>query len=323
MAELPQETAHVVHHRQKVLAFFAAMRRFASALERAGHRVRYFTLDDSAAYADLPELLRGVIEEESAEAFAYQWPDEYRLDQQLADFARSLDLPVSVADTEHFLTARDAWEHYSTHRMEYFYRALRREYQVLLDDDGKPLGGQWNFDADNRARLPRETALPEPLVFATDVTDIDQMLNRHDVQTLGVADPSALLAGVHPDALDHWYLGIYIDAIEWVELPNTRGMSQYADGGLMGSKPYAASGQYINKMSHYCKTCVYDVKAKTGEGSCSFNSLYWHFLNRHRDRLGDNPRMKLVYANWDRQAPAQRQDVLATAEAYITRLNTL
>jgi len=145
----------------------------------------------------------------------------------------------------------------------------------------------------------------------------------HHIQRLMVTGNFALLAGVHPDAVDDWYLGVYVDAVEWVEMPNTRGMSQYADGGLIASKPYAASGQYIRKMSDYCGGCHYNVKQKTGEGSCPFNSLYWHFLDRNRPVLSDNIRLKLVYANWDRQKEAQREAILATAEQYLARIDRL
>ncbi|MGL4706747.1 MAG: cryptochrome/photolyase family protein, partial [Aeromonas veronii] len=145
----------------------------------------------------------------------------------------------------------------------------------------------------------------------------------HHIQRLMVTGNFALLAGIDPDEVDDWYLGIYVDAIEWVELPNTRGMSQFADGGLMGSKPYASSGAYLERMGHYCKGCHYQVKARHGDGSCPFNSLYWHFLWRNRDKLGGNPRLALPYANWDGQPAAQQQAILATAEHYLIKLEQL
>ena len=478
MAELCQETEYVVHHRQKLLAFFAAMRAFAKALREAGHEVRYFTLDDSADFQGLPDLLNAVLAETCAAAFEYQQPDEYRLDKQLADFAQSLPVETKVVETEHFLTPKDAWLKYPNKRMEYFYRTLRREYRVLLDGQGKPEGGRWNFDADNRAALPKDAELPEPLQFSRDVSDLDAMLERHSVKSFGRVDAKALiwpctraqsrqlladfierllpqfgrfqdamtrrgwslyhsrlsfclntkmlhpleviraaedrwrkapesvslaqaegfvrqilgwreyvralywhqmpgyaetnyldahrplpgyywtgetqmacmahtinqsldhayahhiqrlmvtgnfalLAGLDPDAVDAWYLGIYIDAVEWVEMPNTRGMSQYADGGLIASKPYAASGQYIRKMSDYCAGCHYKVNVKTGSESCPFNSLYWHFLDRNREQLSANSRLKLVYANWDRQASQQRQAILITAQQRLEHLEEL
>lgn len=362
--------------------------------------------------------------------------------------------------------------------MEFFYRALRKQYQVLLDENGKPLGGRWNFDEENRAKLPVSLPIPAPLTFDNEVSEIDAMLTRHGVKTIGNADARALpwsitrrqsralldhflthclphfgryqdalseqgwslfhsrlsfslnskmlhpleviraaethwqanqttvslpqvegfirqilgwrefvralywekmpgykqtnffgalrplpsffwsgetnmacvrhavrqslehayahhiqrlmvtgnfvmLAGVDPDEVDAWYLGIYVDAIEWVELPNTRGMSQFADGGVMGSKPYASSGAYLDRMGHYCKGCHYDVKARTNAGSCPFNSLYWHFLWHHQDKLGNNPRLALPYANWHGQSAEQQQATLATAEHYLIHLEQL
>lgn len=478
MAELPQEAQYVTHHIQKLLAFFAAMRRFAKALDSAGHRVRYFSLDDSARYKDLPALLKHVVDDTQAVALHYQWPDEYRLDQQLKALPDQLGIPVQAVESEHFLTLRDAWQQYPHHRMEYFYRALRKEYRILLDPNGEPEGGRWNFDQDNRNKLPKTRTWPDPLMFGHDVTELQTMVTRHNIKTMGTVDARhliwpltrrearqqldffldyclpdfgryqdaltdrgwslfhsrlsfslntkmlhpleviqaaethwrhhqdsitlaqvegfirqilgwrefvralywehmpdyargnhlsaqrplpdyywtgdtrmacmahsigqslkyayahhiqrlmvtgnfALLTGIDPVAVDDWYLGIYIDAIEWVEMPNTRGMSQYADGGLIASKPYASSGQYINKMGDYCQQCHYDVKQKTGERSCPFNSLYWHFIDRHQETLKDNPRMKLIYANWRRQPEAQRQAILATAEQRLKHLAEL
>ncbi len=478
MAELPQEATYVRHHVQKVLAFCAAMRQFAEALTQAGHRVHYVTLDDAAAHADLPALLQALCADTGAQRLSYQYPDEYRLDQQLAQLQETLEIPVSAIDSEHFLTPRDAWQSYPNHRMEFFYRALRKEYGVLLDPQGQPEGGRWNYDQDNRQKLPKDAVWPEPLCFAHDVRDLQAMLARHGIDTLGTVDAQrlvwpltrresralldfflhhclpdfgryqdaltprdwslfhsrlsfslntkmlhpleviraaeahwrahqetitlsqvegfirqilgwrefvralywahmpdygsrnffghqrplpdyfwtgktdmacmahsigqslefayahhiqrlmvignfALLAGLDPDAVDDWYLGIYIDAIEWVELPNTRGMSQYADGGLIASKPYVSSGQYIQKMGDYCRDCRYQVKQKTGPESCPFNSLYWHFLHRHRNVLSDNARLKLVYANWDRQPAKQREYILDTAQHHLARINQL
>ena len=124
----------------------------------------------------------------------------------------------------------------------------------------------------------------------------------HHIQRLMVTGNFAMLLGVDPKAVHDWYLSVYADAFEWVELPNTLGMSQFADGGLLGSKPYAASGNYINKMSDYCAGCRFDPKQKTGEDACPFNPLYWDFLVRNRDRLGANPRLAQVYRTWDRMA---------------------
>ena len=143
----------------------------------------------------------------------------------------------------------------------------------------------------------------------------------HHIQRLMVTGNFALLAGIHPDEVDRWYLGIYIDAIEWVEITNTRGMSQFADGGIVGTKPYVSSANYIKKQGNYCGTCAYQADKKTGEGSCPFNSLYWHFHARNRELLEKNPRIGMVYRTWDKMG--NQQAILAQAEAYLLDLENL
>jgi deoxyribodipyrimidine photolyase-related protein len=117
----------------------------------------------------------------------------------------------------------------------------------------------------------------------------------HHIQRLMITGNFALLLQTNPDEVDDWYLGIYADAVEWVQLPNTRGMSQYADGGILATKPYVSSGSYVNKMSNYCKGCSYDKKQRTGENACPFNSLYWNFLDDKREELRGNNRMGMMY----------------------------
>ena len=135
----------------------------------------------------------------------------------------------------------------------------------------------------------------------------------HHIQRLMVTGNFALILGVHPDEVDAWYLGVYIDAIEWVEITNTRGMSQRADGGLVATKPYCSSANYINKMSDYCRKCHYDHKKKVGEKACPFNSLYWDFLDRHRERFENNFRMKFMYRTWDKKDGDDKADILERA----------
>jgi deoxyribodipyrimidine photolyase-related protein len=125
----------------------------------------------------------------------------------------------------------------------------------------------------------------------------------------------ALMLGVQPKQVHAWYLAVYVDAVEWVELPNTLGMSQYADGGLMGSKPYVATGKYIERMSPHCKDCRYDPAQRTGERACPFTTLYWNFLMRHEATLAKNPRMALQVKNLARMNAAQRQEVALRAAA--------
>lgn len=143
----------------------------------------------------------------------------------------------------------------------------------------------------------------------------------HHIQRLMVTGNFALLAGIHPDEVDQWYLGIYIDAIEWVEITNTRGMSQFADGGIVGTKPYVSSANYIKKQGNYCDKCAYDSNKKTGHGACPFNSLYWHFYDRNRDKLEKNPRIGMAYRTWDKMK--NKEELLNQAEIYLEQINEL
>ena len=152
------------------------------------------------------------------------------------------------------------------------------------------------------------------------ITATIQEAYAHHIQRLMVTGNFALLAGIHPHQVHEWYLIVYADAYEWVESPNVIGMSQFADGGVVGSKPYVSGGNYINRMSDYCRTCRYDVKQRTGPDACPFNLLYWHFLDRHRERFEGNPRMRQMYRNWDRMDEAHREAVVADAEAFLGRL---
>jgi len=145
----------------------------------------------------------------------------------------------------------------------------------------------------------------------------------HHIQRLMITGNFALLAGIDPDEVDQWYLGIYIDAIEWVEITNTRGMSQFADGGIVGTKPYVSSANYINKMSHYCKECFYDPKIKIGERACPFNSLYWHFYARNTDLLRNNPRIGMAYRLWDKMDNEKQNALLDQADSYLENIEQL
>jgi deoxyribodipyrimidine photolyase-related protein len=146
------------------------------------------------------------------------------------------------------------------------------------------------------------------------------MAYAHHIQRLMVTGNFALLAGVDPAQVHEWYLAVYIDAFEWVEAPNTVGMSQFADGGVVGSKPYVSSGAYIDRMSDYCGGCSYRVKERTGPEACPFNLLYWHFLMRHRERFANNPRMGQMYRTWDRMEAGHKDRVLADADAFLARM---
>jgi deoxyribodipyrimidine photolyase-related protein len=154
------------------------------------------------------------------------------------------------------------------------------------------------------------------------VTQTREEAYAHHIQRLMVTGTFALIAGIDPRQVHEWYLAVYADAYEWVEMPNTIGMSQFADGGLLASKPYAASGAYINRMSDYCGSCKFDVKARTGANACPFNPLYWDFLARNRETLVANPRMRQMYATYDRFSEDERRAIAETAAAVLDGMVT-
>ncbi|PWQ99628.1 cryptochrome/photolyase family protein [Leucothrix arctica] len=489
IAELKQEATYTKHHIQKLCAFFSAMEQFAGALNKSGHEVTHLTLDDTADFADFPELIQHLCLQHDVASVEYQRPDEYRLLAQMRGMSlNSKDtssLTVTEVDTEHFLVGFDEIDDYFTkdkhHKMEFFYRKMRKRFDVLMEGD-KPVGEQWNFDGDNRNKLkPQDIVeVPAPLLFERDVTAIRQRLEKHNIPSMGemtehllwpttrreslellsffcehclpnfgrfqdamtgnsehqwslyhsrlsfsinskmlhplqvineaishfersegkislsqiegfvrqilgwreyirgvywanmpeyrdknsldaqqslpsyfwtadtkmncmkqsikqsldyayahhiqrlmVTGNFCLLTGINPDEVDEWYLGIYIDALEWVEMPNTRGMSQFADGGIVATKAYSAGGNYINKMSDYCKYCHYKIKEKTGESACPFNSLYWGFMVRHRERFEKNPRIGMVYRQWDKQEDSAQTAVIERANWCIENLESL
>ena len=153
------------------------------------------------------------------------------------------------------------------------------------------------------------------------ITQTAKEAYAHHIQRLMVTGNFALLAGINPHEVHEWYLRVYIDAFEWVEAPNTVGMSQFADGGIIASKPYVSSGAYINRMSDYCKSCRYKVTAKTGEDACPFNLLYWHFLDRHSEHFAKNQRMSQIYANWRRMDDTRKETILSEANAFLETLD--
>lgn len=459
MMEVRSETDYVRHHAQKVIAIFAAMRRFADWLRGIGHTVEYVTISDSRNRQDLLGNIRRFVEQYAATSFVYQEPDEFRVDRVLSSASEVLGVACRSVPSEHFLTSRNETAEFfgSSKRwlMERFYRMMRKRYRILLDQDAEPLGGEWNYDVENRgtwkgapaepedrrphhdhsalwqeivdagvetmgephaddirwpidrrealqqldeflgtglkhfgtyqdamhhdarrlfhsllsfalnvkmlspievirrveqafhnggleinhvegfirqilgwreyvrgvywARMPGYDernffghAQPLPEWFWTGKTDmrclslaIGQSLDMayaHHIQRLMIIGNYALLAGIDPKQVHEWYLGVYIDAFEWVELPNTLGMSQYADGGFLATKPYVSSAAYINRMSDSCKGCAYDAKKKSGQGACPFNAMYWEFFRRNQDVLRSNPRLGIVYRQLDRTA---------------------
>lgn len=473
MAEVEDEAGYVPHHPKKIAFLFASMRKFAERLRAKGWAVAYTKVDDPENTGSIPgELLRRAAEFGAREVQATQ-PGEFRLIDALAE----TPLIITQMEDDRFIASHREFEDWAEGRkalrMEYFYRDMRRKTGLLMDED-HPVGGQWNFDHDNRKPAPGAVEYPGPLQFQTDettrdvlelvearfgdnfgdlspfwlATDADQAqqhlshwleggarlfgdyqdamlrdqrflyhafvgayinsglldpldvcrqveaayqagtvpLNAaegfirqiigwreyvrgiyflegrdythrntleqtrdlpalfwggktwmncmdqavrqtaeegyaHHIQRLMVTGNFALLAGIDPYQVHEWYLAVYIDAYEWVEAPNVIGMSQFADGGIVASKPYVSSGNYIHKMSDYCGSCSYKVKDKTGPDACPFNLLYWDFLVRHRDRFAKNPRMAQMYRTWDRMAEDRRNTVLAEATAFLSRLD--
>ncbi|MFK8052387.1 MAG: cryptochrome/photolyase family protein [Woeseiaceae bacterium] len=182
-------------------------------------------------------------------------------------------------------------------------------------------------DYGSRNHFNHQNPLPEWFWSAdTDMNCLRQAIGdtlengyAHHIQRLMVIGNYATLAELNPQAVCDWYLGIYVDAIEWVELPNTLGMALHADGGVVGSKPYVASGAYINRMSNYCTDCRFNVKERTSEDACPFNALYWDFLRKHRQSLGTSPRMNMVLKNLDRWDDAHLNAISDRAKACRTR----
>ena len=175
-----------------------------------------------------------------------------------------------------------------------------------------------------------QASKPLPDFFWTGKTDMrclsqsiqqtDAFSYAHHIQRLMVLGNFALLAGLSPKEVNEWFLIVYVDAYEWVVLPNVSGMALFADGGFLASKPYAAGGAYINRMSDYCKSCYYNVAEKSGENACPFNYLYWNFLARNREKIGDNPRLGMIYRTFDRMSPEKQATVTIDADRFIEKL---
>lgn len=475
MIEAAAESTKVWSHQARIAVFLAAMRHHAEALRARGLTVDYVHLDADGHTGTLAgELTRAIARHRPARVVMVE-AGEHDVATAITAAVAEAAVPLDVRADRHFLCSTADFDRHcagrSQLRMEYFYRAERKRHRVLLDDDGGPIGGQWNFDPDNRGAFgkagpglvppPRRFApdaittevlalvrrrfgdhpgdlsqfdwpvtaadatlalddfiahrlrdfgryqdamwtaqpylyhsrlsaamnlklldpraviaaasrahadgavdlaaaegfirqilgwreyvrgvywrfmpeyrernllgasLPLPAAYWTGDTDLaclraalGQTLSlgyAHHIQRLMVTGLYALLLGVTPQAVHAWYLAIYVDAVEWVELPNTLGMSQYADGGVMASKPYVASGKYLQRMSDHCRGCRYDPAEATGPRACPFTTLYWDFLARHRGRLAGNPRMQPQLRNLDRHDAARTRAIAEAAAAH-------
>jgi deoxyribodipyrimidine photolyase-related protein len=477
MAEVDEEATYVRHHQRKIAFLFAAMRHFAAELEAEGIRVDYIHLDGKQRATSFGQALGEALKRHKAARVVVTEPGEWRVLEMMRGWEAEFGVPVELRPDDRFLCG---WEEFSelagdgpTLLMETFYRRMRERTGFLMTKDGKPEGGRWNYDAENRKPLPKRievpprpafepdeatrevldlvarrfgnhfgsledfdypvtrhaavrylrwfvtTALPdfgtyedamrqgEPLLFhshlsalincglltprecceaveaayrngkaplnaaegfirqiigwrefirgvywrempgygernelgasrplpdffwtgETEMNCLAQAIGEtarnafaHHIQRLMVIGNFCLLAGLDPKEVQDWYLVVYHDAYEWVEMPNVVGMILYADGGVFATKPYAASGNYINKMSNYCGHCRYDVKQKTGEGACPFNYLYWDFMARHAERFDGNHRMDRTLATLGRMDEDKVATMRKDAERFLDGL---
>lgn len=477
MMEVWDEATYVKHHKQKIALIFSAMRHFAEELRAEGWRVDYVTLEDPANSGSFTGEVARAIERHNPREVRVVEAGEWRVQRAIEEWAGKFACPVQILPDDRFLCSHAefaAWAEGRKHlTMELFYREMRKKTGLLLDAAGKPEGGKWNYDAQNREKLdgalfvplrplfapdaitqkvlelverrfndhfgaltpfewpvtrdqarqaadaffaerienfgPYQDAMlfgsddlyhsmlstsiniglldpldlcrraerayhegraplhsvegfirqiigwreyvrgfywhcmpglaeaneldatrPLPEFFWTGETDMRCLADSirsthanahsHHIQRLMVLGNFCLLAGIDPREVQDWYLAVYADAFEWVELPNVSGMTLYADGGKLATKPYAASGNYINKMSDYCKECRYKVAQKTGEDACPFNPLYWHFMERHREQFAGNHRIGRIYATWDRMGEAKKREYLESADNFLDTL---
>ena len=478
MMEVADETTYVPHHKQKIVLVLSAMRHFAAELAARGVTVDYVRLDAPDNTGSFTTELQRAVARLQPDRIVLTEPSEWRVKEMVQHWPDLFNVPVEVRADTRFFASRTRFAAWAKGRrgwrMEHFYREMRREHGILMDGD-QPAGGEWNFDQENRKRLPANVRPPSRLRFPrsaitlevialterrfpdnfgsldafgwpvtradalralehfigdelplfgdyqdamkagapflfhsllspslnlglltprevcaaaeaawrsgaaplnavegfirqilgwreyvrgvywelmpdyaeenaleatrplpdfywtgkTDlrcireaVRDTEAHAYSHHIQRLMVTGNFALLAGVAPREIERWYLAVYADAFEWVEMPNTLGMAVFADGGKMASKPYAASGAYIDRMSDFCSGCAYDVKQKSGPKACPFNSLYWAFLIRNQNRLSGNPRLAMPYRTLGGWSEERRLAVAAEAEAFLDGLAT-
>lgn len=477
MCEVWDEATYVAHHKKKIAFLFSAMRHFARDLRKAGYNIDYIQLDDAENSGSFRSEVNRAIARHAPEQIIITHPGEYRVLQDMKTWQKTFGLPVEIRDDDRFLCGLDEFRDWAKDRtqlrMEFFYREMRKKHGILLEN-GKPVGGQWNFDTQNRKPPKDDMDIPAPYQsrpddITSDVLDlvearfgshfgdlqpfhfavtrqqalnaleqfIDQRLAQfgdyqdamvqnqpwmfhahlafylncglllplecikaaenayyrgdvplnaaegfirqilgwrefvrgiywlrmpgygdenyfeataalpefywtaqtkmnclrqcvletrknayaHHIQRLMVLGNFALLAGISPAEVNEWFLIVYADAFEWVEMPNVSGMILFADGGYLASKPYAAGGGYISKMSNYCDKCSYKVSKKNGPDACPFNYLYWDFLARNRTKLADNHRVGMMYKTYDRMGDDKKQAIADDANRFLKSLS--
>jgi len=254
-------------------------------------------------------------------------PNEWSLYHSRLSFAMNIKL---ISPKEVIEKAIEAYQkspdNIQYHQLEGFVRQIIgwREYMRGIYWHKMPAYAQLNY-FNHQEKLPDWywTGKTKMNCLKNAITQSLQYAYAHHIQRLMITGNFALLAGVNPDEVDAWYLGIYIDALDWVEITNTRGMSQFADGGIVGTKPYVSSATYINKMSSYCTGCYYNKAKKTGDKACPFNSLYWNFYDKNESKLAKNPRIGMMYNVWRRMQANDKAELLAQAEFYLKHINEL
>lgn len=477
LCEVIEEATYVWHHPKKIAFLFSAMRHFAAMLKAQGLTVRYVTLDDMNNTGTFTGEVKRAVEELKPSQLVVTEPGEYRVLEMIKHWPSLLGIPVDVLSDTRFLCTHEtfaSWAKGKTQwRMEFFYRLMRKNYCILMEPNGKPTGGQWNYDSENRKppkagmkppprlshkksaltnevlalvrerfsdhfgtlepfhyAVTREQALMElhhfigfilpnfgdyqdamvanePYLYHSLISSylnaglllpleicqhaerayhegkaplnavegfIRQILGwreyirgiywqfmpeygqrnglnatrplpdfywggptqmfcmseavshtrehaySHHIQRLMITGNFALLAGLDVYQVQQWYLAVYSDAYEWVEMPNTLGMALFGDEGVVASKPYAASGKYIHRMSNYCQRCSYDPNEMTGEKACPFNALYWDFLVRHEETFRGNARMPFVFSTWDKFTLEKQKAIRAQAAHTLKRM---
>ena len=465
MCEVWDEATYVKHHKKKIAFLFSSMRHFVKELGQLGYKVEYTKID----YTNNTGSLRGEVERAlkryNIEQIIITYPGEYRLLDDIKRWEADFGVLVEIRNDDRFLCTPDEFTDWAKDRkklrMEYFYREMRKKYSILMDGDA-PVGGQWNYDTENRKPPKDGLSIPKPYINETDhitrnvieivakffpkhfgnlrpfyfavtrdqalqafkmfieqrlshfgdyqdamiegepwmyhshisfylncglllpieciktaedayrqgkaplnavegfirqiigwreyvrgiywlkmpeyaeenffkakrklpdfyweantkmnclrqcVSETKENAYAHHIQRLMVLGNFTLLAGIDPHQVNEWFLSVYADAYEWVELANVSGMVLFADGGYLASKPYAASGSYINKMSNYCKKCNYKVTEKNGANACPFNYLYWDFLARNREKLKSNHRLGMIYKIYDRMDREKQKSI--------------
>jgi deoxyribodipyrimidine photolyase-related protein len=473
MCEVWDEASYVKHHKKKIAFLFSAMRHFAEELHQRGYKVNYTKLDNPDNAGSFKNEVSRLLQKHQFNRIILTHPGEYRVLEDMRSWEREFGIAVEIRPDDRFLCTPEQFTDWAKDRkqlrMEYFYREMRKKYDILMHQD-QPLGGQWNYDADNRKRPKQGMVVPapftakiddisheilsliaerfddhfgdlEPFYFAVtrdqalQVLDqfIDQRFSHfgdyqdamiegepwmyhshisfylncglllplecvqaavkayqqgkvelnaaegfirqiigwreyvrgiywlkmpeygaanflqanrhlpdfywtadtkmnclrqcvsetkkhayaHHIQRLMVLGNFALLTGIDPKYINEWFLIVYADAYEWVELPNVSGMILFADGGYLASKPYAAGGNYINKMSNYCKNCSYKVSKKNGSDACPFNYLYWDFLDRNRSKLQSNHRIAMMYKTFDRMSDDKKAAIKDDSQIFL------